>query len=238
MLRRFVSLGFALLLLSQSPLAAQDRLTVVELFTSQGCSSCPPADAFLGELAKRPDVLALSEHVDYWDYLGWKDPFASSENTQRQRAYARRLGLSYVYTPQVVVQGMGQIAGADRDGVLALVARAKDLPLVPVDVDRTGEGAMVARLGSTTLPAAVDVLLVRFDPKHSTTVARGENGGRQVQNYNVVRGFTRLAMWNGEPTSLPVLAATQGVGETWAILLQQTDGGRILGAARFEVPAN
>lgn len=238
MLRRFVSLGFALLLLSQSPLAAQDRLTVVELFTSQGCSSCPPADAFLGELAKRPDVLALSEHVDYWDYLGWKDPFASSENTQRQRAYARRLGLSYVYTPQMVVQGMGQIAGADREGVLALVARAKDLPLVPVDVNRTGEGAMVARLGSTTLPAAVDVLLVRFDPKHSTTVARGENGGRQVQNYNVVRGFTRLAMWNGEPTSLPVLAATQGVGETWAILLQQTDGGRILGAARFEVPAN
>jgi hypothetical protein len=238
MLRRFVSLGFALLLLSQSPLAAQDRLTVVELFTSQGCSSCPPADAFLGELAKRPDVLALSEHVDYWDYLGWKDPFASSENTQRQRAYARRLGLSYVYTPQMVVQGMGQIAGADREGVLALVARAKDLPLVPVDVNRTGEGAMVARLGSTTLPAAVDVLLVRFDPKHSTTVARGENGGRQVQNYNVVRGFTRLAMWNGEPTSLPVLAATQGVGETWAILLQQTDGGRILGAVRFEVPAN
>jgi hypothetical protein len=238
MLRRFVSLGFALLLLSQSPLAAQDRLTVVELFTSQGCSSCPPADAFLGELAKRPDVLALSEHVDYWDYLGWKDPFASSENTQRQRAYARRLGLSYVYTPQMVVQGTGQIAGADREGVLALVARAKDLPLVPVDVNRTGEGAMVARLGSTTLPAAVDVLLVRFDPKHSTTVARGENGGRQVQNYNVVRGFTRLAMWNGEPTSLPVLAATQGVGETWAILLQQTDGGRILGAARFEVPAN
>jgi hypothetical protein len=238
MLRRFVSLGFALLLLSQSPLAAQDRLTVVELFTSQGCSSCPPADAFLGELAKRPDVLALSEHVDYWDYLGWKDPFASSENTQRQRAYARRLGLSYVYTPQMVVQGTGQIAGGDREGVLALVARAKDLPLVPVDVNRTGEGAMVARLGSTTLPAAVDVLLVRFDPKHSTTVARGENGGRQVQNYNVVRGFTRLAMWNGEPTSLPVLAATQGVGETWAILLQQTGGGRILGAARFEVPAN
>jgi hypothetical protein len=237
MLRR-LSLGFALLLLSQSPLAAQDRLTVVELFTSQGCSSCPPADAFLGELAKRPDVLALSEHVDYWDYLGWKDPFASSENTQRQRAYARRLGLSYVYTPQMVVQGMGQIAGADREGVLALVARAKDLPLVPVDVNRTGEGAMVARLGSTTLPAAVHVLLVRFDPKHSTTVARGENGGRQVQNYNVVRGFTHLAMWNGEPTSLPVLAATQGVGETWAILLQQTDGGRILGAARFEVPAN
>jgi hypothetical protein len=238
MLRRFVSLGFVLLLLSQSPLAAQDRLTVVELFTSQGCSSCPPADAFLGELAKRPDVLALSEHVDYWDYLGWKDPFASSENTQRQRAYARRLGLSYVYTPQMVVQGMGQIAGADRDGVLALVARAKDLPLVPVDVDRTGEGAMVARLGSATLPAAVDVLLVRFDPQHSTTVARGENGGRQVQNYNVVRAFTLLAMWNGEPTSLPVLAATQGVGETWAILLQQTDGGRILGAARFEVPAD
>src|SRR5512132_845189 len=155
--RRFASLGFVLLLLSQSPLAAQERLTVVELFTSQGCSSCPAADAFLGELAKRPDVLALSEHIDYWDYLGWKDPFASRENTERQRAYARRLGSGYVYTPQMVVQGMGQIAGADREGVLELVARAKDLPLVPVDVKRTGEDAMVARLGPATLPAAVDV---------------------------------------------------------------------------------
>jgi hypothetical protein len=236
--RRFASLGFVLLLLSQSPLAAQERLTVVELFTSQGCSSCPAADAFLGELAKRPDILALSEHVDYWDYLGWKDPFASSENTERQRAYARRLGSGYVYTPQMVVQGMGQIAGADREGVLELVARAKDLPLVPVDVKRTGEDAMVARLGPATLPAAVDVFLVRFDPEHSTTIARGENVGRQAQNYNVVRGFTRLAVWNGEPTSLPVLAATRAVGETWAILLQQTNGGHILGAARFEVPAD
>jgi hypothetical protein len=238
MRRRFESLGLVLLLLSQSPLAAQERLTVVELFTSQGCSSCPPADAFLGELAKRRDVLALSEHVDYWDYLGWKDPFATSENTQRQRAYARRLGLSYVYTPQMVVQGMGQISGADRDGVLELVARAKDLPLVPVNVNRSGEGAMVAQLGPATLPGAVDVLLVRFDPKHSTSIARGENGGRQVQNYNVVRGFTRLAMWNGESTSLPVLPPCQGVGESCAILLQQADGGRILGAARFDVPAN
>ena len=238
MLRWSACLGFVLLLLSRPPLAAQERLTVVELFTSQGCSSCPPADAFLGELAKRPDVLALSEHVDYWDYLGWKDPFASSENTQRQRAYSRRLGSGYVYTPQMVVQGTGQIAGTDRQGVLELVARARDLQFVPVDVNRTEDGAMVARLGPTMLPAAVDVFLVHFDPKHSTTIARGENGGRQVQNYNVVRGFTRIAMWNGEPASLPVLAATQGVGETWAILLQQSDGGSILGAARFEVPAD
>jgi hypothetical protein len=237
MLRWFASLGLVLLLLSRSPLAAEERLAVVELFTSQGCSSCPAADTFLGELAKRPDVLALSEHVDYWDYLGWKDPFASSENTERQRAYARRLGSGYVYTPQMVVQGMGQIAGADRKGVLELVARAKDLPLVSVEVKRTGEGAMEARLGATTLPAAVDVFLVRFDPKHSTTIARGENVGRQAQNYNVVRGFTRLAVWNGEPTSLPV-RATRAAGETWAILLQQTNGGHILGAARVELPAD
>jgi hypothetical protein len=137
----------------------------------------------------------------------------------------------------MVVQGMGQIAGADRKGVLELVARAKDLPLVSVEVKRTGEGAMEARLGATTLPAAVDVFLVRFDPKHSTTIARGENVGRQAQNYNVVRGFTRLAVWNGEPTSLPV-RATRAAGETWAILLQQTNGGHILGAARVELPAD
>src|SRR5512144_1822690 len=122
-------------------LAPAEGPWAIELFTSQGCSSCPPADAFLGELAKRPDVLALSEHVDYWDYLGWKDPFASSENTQRQRAYSRRLGSGYVYTPQMVVQGTGQIAGTDRHGVLELVARARDLQFVPVDVNRTEDGA-------------------------------------------------------------------------------------------------
>jgi hypothetical protein len=237
MRRNIAGLSLTFLFLSQPPLAAEDRVTVVELFTSQGCSSCPPADAFLGELSKRPDVLALSEHVDYWDYLGWKDPFASRENTERQRSYARRFGMSYVYTPQVVVQGLGQVAGTDRDGAMQLIGRAGDLPAIPVDVARTGAESFV-RLGPTTLPAVVDVWLVRFEPRQTTKVDRGENGGRQIENYNVVRGFTRVATWNGEPTLLPVLAAPHGAGETWAIFLQQSDGGRILGAARFEVPGN
>src|SRR5512144_1000431 len=98
--------------------AGRPSLTVVELFTSQGCSSCPPADALIGELAQREDVLALSEHVDYWDYLGWKDPFASPAHTARQRNYAKALGLKYLYTPQVVVQGQVQVSGSEREAVL------------------------------------------------------------------------------------------------------------------------
>ena len=214
------------------PLAAQERLTVVELFTSQGCPSCPPADALLGELSSRSDILPLSEHVDYWDYLGWKDPFASSENTRRQRAYARRFGLSYVYTPQIVVHGNGQVAGADRDGVLRLIGQAKELPVIAIEVNRSPNGEIIARLQRTALPSPVDVWLVRFDPERTTAIEHGENVGRRLQNYNVVRGFTRLAMWNGEAISytVPALPGPNGMS---ALLLQQGEGGRIVGTARF-----
>jgi hypothetical protein len=237
--------------------AADDRLTVVELFTSQGCSSCPPADALLGELSRRSDVLALSEHVDYWDYLGWKDPFASRQNTERQRAYARRLGLSYVYTPQMVLQGGQQAAGADRTTVLTLIAqrtgvqqaaaRAGSQQADPQDVDidvfQEKDGELVVRLAAAALREPADVWLVQFDPSHSTQVGAGENGGRQMRNHNVVRGFTRLASWHGEAATLPISAAreTQTGGATgvanWAVVVQESDGGRILGAARCKFPA-
>jgi hypothetical protein len=236
MLARFVAI-VAYLLLGQLPLAAQEeRVTVVELFTSQGCSSCPPADAFLGELSARPDVLAFSEHVDYWDYLGWQDRFASYDNTQRQRAYARRLGLSYVYTPQVIVHGIAQAAGTDRDSVLRLIAEFEDLPRVPLRLNRGGDGAITARLEPTTLLSPAEIWLVRFDPKQTTVIERGENGGRRLQNYNVVREFTRLAMWNGEAMSLPIVPPKQAGDGMFALILQQGEGGRILGAARLAMP--
>jgi hypothetical protein len=237
MLARFIAVAVASLLLGQPPLAAQEeRVTVVELFTSQGCSVCPHADVFLGELSARPDILAFSEHVDYWDYLGWQDRFASHGNTQRQRAYARRLGLSYVYTPQVVVHGIAQAAGTDRDTVLRLIAEIGDLPWVPVRLEQGGDGPITARLEPTALLSPVDIWLVRFDPKQTTMIERGENRGRQLQNYNVVREFTRLAMWNGEAMSLPIVPPMRAGGGTFALILQQGEGGRILGAARLAKP--
>jgi hypothetical protein len=234
MTRASAGLTLALLLSGTAALAAGEPVTVVELFTSQGCSSCPPADAFLGELSVRGDVLALSEHVDYWDYLGWKDPFASRENTLRQRAYAKRLGLGYVYTPQMVVQGGGHASGADRPGVLRLIAEAGEAPQVAVSVDRVGDDEWVVRLTPTVVSAAADVWLVRFDPRQITQVAYGENGGRRMENHNVVRGFVKLATWRGEAASMPIAPRT---GEGCAILVQQSETGRILGAARCAAPA-
>src|SRR5262249_25514989 len=120
------SLSLALcLLLGAAPASAGARPVVVELFTSEGCSSCPPADALLAELAASPDLLALSLHVDYWDRLGWKDPFSSAAATRRQDRYARLLGLAAVYTPQIVVDGHWQTVGSDRDAVTPAVARAR-----------------------------------------------------------------------------------------------------------------
>lgn len=239
---RLTWIGLFTVLLVPLTAAAQtvaERLTVVELFTSQGCSSCPPADALLGELAKRPDVLALSEHVDYWDYLGWHDPFASHENTRRQRAYSRHLGLSYVYTPQIIVQGAMHTTGADRDQVQRLITRAHSLPRISIGIHRDETGGLIAKFNTVSLPEVVDVWLVRFDRSRATAVADGENGGRQIINYNVVRTFTRLTSWDGSAITVPIPEPEQTTEDTdEAILVQQPLAGRILGAARMQTPVH
>ena len=210
-------------------------MTVIELFTSQGCSACPAADSLLNELASRPDMLPLSEHVDYWDYLGWRDPFGRIENTQRQRGYAHRLGLSYVYTPQFVVHGETQAVGKDRAAVLRLINEAKARPArVDVGVERRDDGGLSARLEHTVLPSPADVWLVRFDPTHVTAVADGENGGRSIKNVNVVRGFTLVGHWSGEAASLPLPEISPA--DNYALLVQESNAGPILGATRLQVP--
>lgn len=238
MFRRIRKLVFITVILTiATPVAAGERVTVVELFTSQGCSACPPADALLRDLVKRPDLLPLSEHVDYWDYLGWRDPFARAELTQRQRAYARRLGLSYVYTPQFIVQGVAQAVERDRASVLRLIADVQTLPeAVVLDIVRSDDGTLVARLERTTLPSAADIWLVQYDPARVTLVAQGENVGRSIENVNVVRQLTLLAQWTGEPKSVPLLGDPP-IDGSFAVLVQQSDAGPILGAARFQVPA-
>ncbi len=226
-----------------APVAAgEPPLTVVELFTSQGCSSCPPADALIGELAERDDILALSHHVDYWDYLGWRDTLARPVNTERQRAYARDLGLRYVYTPQVVIQGAYQATGSHREAVMEGIVRARPDNPVPVTIARGGgEGEMVISIGA--VPGAEDaaVWLALFDREHVTPVSGGENQGRVLRTFNAVRSFTRVGSWNGEAMSISIPAppsAASGLGDGCAVIVQAGDSGRILGAARLMLDAN
>jgi hypothetical protein len=223
-------LAFAVL---AHPARAGERpLAVVELFTSQGCSSCPPADAFLSELAPRPGVLALSVHVDYWDYIGWKDPFASPDHTRRQRDYARQFGLRYIYTPQMVVQGGAQHPGTEREAVEAEIAKAAARP-GPTLVLVRREGGPVVRLPAAAGQPKAVVLAVLFDREHVTAIQRGENGGRTIRNSHVVREMRRLAVWDGAAAEL-ALPWTPGAGQGCAVLLQALADGRILAAAALK----
>jgi hypothetical protein len=227
------------LALAPGPSAAGEPLTVVELFTSQGCSSCPPADALVGELAERDDVLALSEHVDYWDYLGWRDPFALPATTRRQRDYARRLGLGYVYTPQMVIQGFSQVTGSDRAAVLNHLDKPAPGSPLAVKIDRGGDGRILITVGGAPAGEDAVVWLVLFDKEHLTRVSRGENRGREVRNYNVVRSFTRIGSWNGEATTMTaIMPEAEGIGDGCAVIVQAQNTGRILGAARLELNGN
>jgi Uncharacterized secreted protein len=211
--------------------AGEQKLKVVELFTSQGCSSCPAADTLLGELAARPDLLALSAHVDYWDYLGWKDPFASAVNTRRQRDYARALSLRYVYTPQIVVQGATQAAGNDSAAVLQAINDAP-APQIPISLDWRPPGRLLVSLGRGNATSA-DVWIVDFDRTQVTRVAKGENRGRELRNFNVIRSLATAGQWQGQPMDLVAEASEESwTGRTCAVFVQEASSGRILGAAR------
>lgn len=199
-------------------------LVVVEMFTSQSCSSCPPADDLLGALVReRPDVLALSFHVTYWDRLGWRDRFSLPAATERQRRYATTLGNTQIYTPQAVVQGRRDAIGSDRASLLAAIRSAPALA-VPLQVAPAGAGLEVAAgagAGSGTL------WLVGFDEHHTTAIGGGENGGRRLSYSHVVRSIAPLGPWRGAAVTL---AAARPEGERTAVLLQAAEG-VLVGAA-------
>jgi hypothetical protein len=207
---------------------AQDSPTVVELFTSQGCSSCPPADAFLTDLAhERRDVLPLAFHVTYWDTAGWKDPYSLEVATSRQRDYARHLGDDDgVYTPQMVVDGTTGFVGSRRSQGLSIIAGAAR-KRIPVSLVRDGQSLLV-RVGAGA--GRAQVLLVGFDPMHETHVGRGENSGRTLLESNIVRSLTPIGSWSG--SSIDLRQQPQA-GQNFAVLLQAEDG-RIIGAARLQ----
>jgi len=235
--RPFLAMAFALGL-AQTALA--EPKAVVELFTSQGCSSCPPADAHLAELAKRDDVVALSLHVDYWDYLGWKDTFGRAQHTERQYAYAKVRGDGKVYTPQMVVNGHEGLVGSDREAVEEVLARS-DLPL-DVSISRNGGALDIVVQPGEAAPAyhlpEVTVRLIVFEPAASVTIERGENAGRTATYRNVVRSIRPIGMWKGERLEISLPADEMLLHEDYgcAVLVQEDrrDGpGRILGAARL-----
>lgn len=223
---RILLLPFLLLLPHAARAEAPRRPTVVELFTSQGCSSCPPADALLTRLQQAdPDLLPLDLHVTYWDRLGWKDPFSFAAVTARQREYSAGFGQNSVYTPQLVVDGRYQAVGSDAEAVRQAIARARAAAAaVPLSLVQDAGGLRVragAGAGRGTL------LLVGFDRTHTTPVRNGENDGRTLTETNVVRALVPAGAWSGQAVEL---AAPWPGGERVAVLLQGDDG-RILGAA-------
>ena len=215
--------------------AADDVPVVVELYTSQGCSSCPPSDAFLGELAQRKDIIALAFHVDYWDYIGWVDPFAKPAFTERQRSYARSLRQRYVYTPEMVVDGIAHDSGIDRSTVNGFVgkARTQNAPRLPITIADSGPAGLTVSVPAYATDQKLDIWLVAFDPQHRTQVARGENRGRELIDYNVVRNLVLLAKWDGKPATWTVSSDKLGDCDGVAILVQRADLGAMVGAAQL-----
>ena len=224
---------------SVSPVAADPAKIVVELFTSQGCSSCPPADKLLGELARRDDILALSFHVDYWNYLGWRDPFSSAEATDRQRNYRRPLGKRYVYTPQMVINGAAEAVGSSRATVLRLIEQARGMPTLDISVDHPGGDRAVVRIAGGPRPARpAAVWLMFYDRRHATEILRGENEGVTLVNTNVVRVLKRIGSWTGEALKIDLSLRRLGAAgrDGCAVIVQQDGNGPILGAVSFPLP--
>lgn len=228
--------------LGASPLAAAEvrdhPKAVLELFTSQGCSSCPSADARLIELQKQPDVITLAYHVDYWDYIGWTDTFGAKANTDRQKAYAQSWGSSMVYTPELVVNGAKGVVGS-RDSEIEGALSAATLSL-PVALS-VADDMLDISVGPTTGGGKAMVWLVTFKDHASVAIARGENAGRTMEYSQIVTGRQMLGMWDpdaGTHLKLPLSEIMTG-GANGAVVLVQTDEnglpGPILGAASVQL---
>ena len=214
---------------------------VLELFTSQGCSSCPPADALLAELAKNPGLVVLSLPVDYWDYIGWKDTLASPAFSERQKDYAAARGDGQVYTPQIVVDGIAHVVGSDGAKVeqaLQESAGRQGVLSVPLHVSEVN-GDLVGEVGAATdgVPEWGSVLLLQVAKKRIVTIGRGENAGHTYTYTNVVRSIDRIGMWNGTAMKFDVPAAemSRRGADGYVVILQSGKSdrpGAILAAAK------
>lgn len=207
--------------------AGQRQPVLVELYTSQGCASCPPADEFLAELALHDEVVALALHVDYWDYIGWEDSFAQAAFTERQKSYARAVKSRMIYTPQMIVGGLDRVEGNTPDAVVKLIGKhlAAERP-VRLTLERRGDQVVIRAVAEPPLTGGVEVQLVRYVPEAVVEIARGENAGKTVTYHNIVTEWTKLADWPGvapfeltaeAPGSEPVVVIVQEPGPSTVV---------------------
>jgi len=205
------------------------RPAVLELFTSEGCSSCPPAEIYIGELARRRDVLALAFHVDIWDELGWRDRFALPVAAQRQRAYAGVLGLAAIYTPQAVIDGQESFVGGDRRSIAKALERSRSGVAVALSV-RDGEVWVDLEEQANVPPS--DVLLITYQRSAISAIGRGENAGRTLEEFNIVRSLHTLGRWAGEQRHYrwPASSSPREATDV-AIMVQPLAHAPIIGAA-------
>lgn len=210
---------------------------VLELFTSQSCSSCPPADALFKSYAERKDLVALTFNVDYWDYLGWKDTLAAPKNGERQRAYSKARGDGMVYTPQIVINGGAHVKGSDRqaiDKAIEKSAREFGDAQIPVRM-REEKGQLVIEAGEDRSGAASNATIwLAIVQKHGeVTIRQGENSGKKLAYSNVVREMTSVGMWNGRSATIRLdrQSIMRPDTEACAVLIQKGQGGPIIGAA-------
>ncbi len=214
--------------------SAADRMVVLELFTSQGCSSCPPADALLGDLAKRDNVIALAFHVDYWDYLGWKDEFASPENTNRQRTYAAVAQRRSIFTPEMVIQGHDSVVGHAKEKILHYVEKYGAEPVrARISVRRDGTRAVISIERAGQAPMSV-VELVGYRRERQVSIKRGENAGRDMTYHNVVAMRQTVGEWDGLGDAS---FTAEGLSDLSYVVLVQAKGsarGPMIAAAKVE----
>ncbi len=227
------------LLPGQPSLAGDRPLVVVELFTSQGCSSCPPADKLLARLADRHGVLALALHVDYWDYIGWPDTFARPEHTARQKAYAHAAGMRSIYTPQMIIAGRDHVIGSKPMELAEYLEMYRDRPaLVSMQAARVDGRIRVSAMPAThmPLPGNLMVMLVTLQREATVDIRRGENAGRTITYRNIVTGLEQVALWDGQgAVELDLDLPEQAVsGDAMAVFLQREGPGEILGAVWVE----
>ncbi len=209
---------------------------LIELFTSQGCSSCPPADKLAGELSKRDDVIVVSLNVDYWDYLGWKDTLARPEFTKRQMSYAKSRGDSDVYTPQMVINGSAHAVGSNRGNVQEVIDNAPAAS-VPIEIS-AADNELHIELGEGQARGEATLWLMSVAPEINVAIERGENSGKTVSYHNVVRMLTPAGMWKGKPEKIIMprkSIVTPGCKSCIAVL-QEGEVGPVLGVGRWVVP--
>ena len=239
-----LTLGFAAAAAGGGQAQAQgvfEKPVVIELFTSQGCSSCPPADRLLAKLARQPNVIALSFSVDYWDYIGWKDTFASPAYTARQKGYAAARGDGHVYTPQAIVNGLAHVVGSDysaiRSAARQLYGRKGALQVAIATRQRNGALICDVGAGQARAPQRAGLWLYRILSARDVQIGRGENRGRKVTYVNIVRSVQKIGEWTGKAArfEIPDAELKKDGAEGWVLMLQVGQPHRprsILGAAK------